>query len=80
MQPEFSIRSLKKKEVNEVISTIEAYTSGDISEFILSAFENEDLESYVNALNSISYLAMKTILILNSQVKILKKENKKFTN
>lgn len=80
MIPEFSIKHIKGDEIEKVRSTIENYTSVKLEEFILKAIQNEDLDSYVDALNAINYFSFKTILIMKSQIKILQKELKKYKN
>lgn len=80
MVPEFSIKHLKSDEIMKVRDTIENYTGLKIEEFLLRAFESEDLDSYIDSLNALNYFSFKSMLIMQAQIRILQSELKKFKN
>ena len=80
MIPEFSIKNLKGKDVVKVCESIKGATDVSIESYILDAMEKGDVENLVNTLNLVSYLAFKTILILQAENKNLKSSMLQFKN
>ena len=74
MQPEFSIRLLKNEQIMQAIKTIEKFTQCEISKFILNAFKDEDLDSYVAALDASMYAAFKTIIYQSMYIETIKRQ------
>jgi hypothetical protein len=80
MQPEFSIKHLKTEQITQVLALINKYTQGRIDEFISEAFDYQDLDSYIAALDATNYFCFKTIIYQQLHIDTLKRQLNKNDN
>lgn len=80
MVPEFSITNIKADDIIKVCEMIKGVTDVKIERYILDAVESGDVETMVNALNLISYVAFKTLLVFSSDNKSLQSDLLQYKN